>query len=47
MFKAIIIPEIDSMYEDIKYFNDNNKDTFCKRIFKYIQENKVGVNVSL
>lgn len=35
------------MYEDVKCFNDNNKDTFCKRIRKYIQENKVGVNVTL
>ena len=35
------------MHEDVKCFNENNKDTFCKRICKYLQENKVGVNVTL
>ena len=47
LFKSIIIPELDSMHEDVQKFNEtNNKDSFFKRICKFIQDNKVGVNIN-
>jgi len=48
LFKTIINPEIETMYDEVKSFKENNKDSFCKRICNYtLQDNKVGVGSSL
>ena len=47
LFKTIITPSIESMHDDLKLFQEKNKDSFYGRICKHIRENKVGVEYSL